>query len=110
MFENTAIQIATTKLASASLLPGSLFLMGGIVAWQLWRKQVKLQAETNELSEEFKAFKKQVTANHKKDNEADVSSPSPNKSTTSTNETTSAEKLGLFEFLINDNIQIRKQT
>lgn len=107
MFENTAIQIATSKLASVSLLPGSLFLMSGIVVWQLWRKQVKLQAETSELSKEFKAFKKQVTDGNKVDAESVASISSSDKSSSPAKDT-SPEKMGLFEYLINDNIQIRK--
>ncbi len=109
MFEKTAIQIATTKLTAASLLPASFFLMGGIVVWQLWRKQAKLQAETSKLSKEFESFKKQVADSQKTDGKSDASFSSTDKNTTPAKDTISPEKQGLFEYLINDNIQIRKQ-
>lgn len=60
MLKNTAIQLATGKLAGASLVPGSLFLLGGIAVWQLWLQQRQLQAQSNELGNELKDIKKQV--------------------------------------------------
>ncbi len=62
MFENTAIKITTSKLAStsASLLPGSVILISGIVVWRLWYKQAQLQTKTSELSNELKYLKKQI--------------------------------------------------
>ena len=62
MFENTAIKITTSKLAStsASLLPGSLILISGIVVWRLWYKQAQLQTKTSELNDELKYLKKQM--------------------------------------------------
>ena len=60
MLKNTAIKIATTKLANASLLPGSLVLIGGLVVWRLWSKQVQLQTQTSELSNALQDVKKQV--------------------------------------------------
>ena len=110
MLKNTAIQIATSKLASTSLLSGSLFLIGGVVVWQLWRKQLQLQTKTNKLSNEFKEFKQQAVYTNASDNtgsESVVPFSSPQKKDSSTKET-STEKLGLFEYLINDNIQIRQ--
>lgn len=64
MFENTAIKIGTSKLASssaASLLPGSLILVSGIVIWRLWYNQAQLQTKTSELNNEVKHLKKQMT-------------------------------------------------
>jgi len=62
MFENTAIKITTSKLAttSASLLPGSLILISGFVVWRLWYKQAQLQTETSELNDELNVLKKQM--------------------------------------------------
>ena len=60
MLENTAIKIVTGKLVNAPLLPGSLILVGGLVAWRLWSKQMQLQAETSALSDELQDVKKQV--------------------------------------------------
>ena len=62
MFENTAIKITTSKLAStsASLLPGSLILISGIVVWRLWYKQAQLQTKTSELNDELKHLNKQM--------------------------------------------------
>jgi hypothetical protein len=62
MLENTAIKITTSKLAStsASLLPGSLILISGIVVWRLWYKQAQLQTKTSELNDELKYLKKQI--------------------------------------------------
>ena len=58
MVENTAIKITTSKLAS--LLPGSLILISGIVVWRLWYKQAQLQTKTSELNDELKYLKKQI--------------------------------------------------
>jgi len=74
MFENTAIKITTSKLASssASLLPGSLILISGIVVWRLWYKQAQLQTKTSEFSDELESLKKQMTeikATNKADSE-----------------------------------------
>ena len=60
MFKNSAIQVATSKLASTSLLPSSLILIGGVVVWRLWRKQTQLSNETNELSNELEDIKDQL--------------------------------------------------
>ena len=60
MLKNTAVNLVTGKLANASLLPGSLILIGGLVVWRLWSKQVQLQTETSELSNELQDVKKQV--------------------------------------------------
>ena len=66
MLKNSAFKIASGKFASAPLLststilPSSLLLVGGIVAWRFWRRQGQLHAQTTELSDEFKKLKKQV--------------------------------------------------
>ena len=65
MIKNHLLKLSTTKIASAplipsSLLPGSLFLIGGLVVWRLWYKQAQLQAQTAELNDELKGMKKQV--------------------------------------------------
>ena len=72
MLKNSAIQFATRKLASTSLLPGSLILIGGIVVWRLWRKQAQLQTETSELSDDIKDIKEQL-AEVKADSESTTS-------------------------------------
>ena len=103
MFNNTAIKIATSKLASTSLLPGSFFLISGIVVWQLWRINVEL-----------KDVKKQVAeinvANTVDSESVTPVSSSLNESETVADTKTSPEKMGLFEYLINDNIQIRQHS
>ena len=78
MFENTAIKITTSKLASssASLLPGSLILISGIVVWRLWYNQAQLQTKTSELSDELKYLKKQM-ADIKTTNKADSGPAAP---------------------------------
>ncbi len=72
MFENTAIKLTTSKLAStsASLLPGSLILVSGIVVWRLWYKQEQLQTKTSALNKELRYLKKQI-AEIKATNKAD---------------------------------------
>lgn len=60
MLKNSAIKVATSKLASTSLLPSSLILIGGVVVWHLWRKQAQLSTETNELSNELEDIKDQL--------------------------------------------------
>ena len=87
MFKNSAVKIASSKFASAPLLPSSsilpfsLLLLSGIVVWKLWRKQGQLQTQTNELSDELKNIKKQV-AKIKTTEKADTTlSPSLKKAT-----------------------------
>lgn len=55
-----AVNIVTSKLPNAALLPGSLILISGLVVWKLWSKQAQLQTETSELSDELQDVKKQV--------------------------------------------------
>lgn len=66
MFKNHVFKLTTAKVVSAplipsSLLPGTLFLIGGLVIWRLWHKQAKLQVQTSDLSDELKGMKKQIT-------------------------------------------------
>ncbi len=65
MLKNHLLKLTSTKMASApllpsSLVPGSLFLVGGLVIWQLWKKQAKLQAQNSELSDDLTDVKKQL--------------------------------------------------
>ena len=66
MFKNSAFKIASGKFASAPLLststilPSTLLLAGGIVAWRFWKRQGQLHAQTSELSDELEKLKKQV--------------------------------------------------
>ena len=60
MLKNTAIQLAKSKLASVSLLSGSMFLVGGIVVWRLWHKQTQLQTQTNEMRDELMGVKRKM--------------------------------------------------
>ena len=83
--------------------------MSGIIIWHLWRKQEKLQAETSKLGKEFESFKKQVADSQKTDGEPNTSFSFADKNTTPKKDTINPAKQGLFEYLINDNIQIRKQ-
>lgn len=84
MLKNSAIQIAKSKLVSTSFLTGSLVLIGGIVIWQLWRKQVQLSTETDGLSDELNNIKKQL-AEVKKDSESTISMSSSLKKLSSLN-------------------------
>lgn len=84
MLKNSAIQLVTNKLASTSLLPGSLVIIGGIVVWQLWRKQAQLSTETSGLSDELKDVKRQL-AEIKEDSESADPFSSPLKKLASLN-------------------------
>jgi len=77
MLEKTVIKIVTGKLANAPILPGSLILIGGLVVWRLWSKQLQLQAETGVLSDELQDVKKQISeikATGEDDSETSLSS------------------------------------
>ena len=103
MLENSVVQISTGKLVSAIVIPNSILLIGGIILWRFWRnKQAQLQAETDELNNEVKHIREQMI-----DNQTANESPS-NKVPTSSEKHTSSVQVGLFEFLIEDNIQLRK--
>ncbi len=60
MVKNSAIKLAANKLANSSLLPGSLILIGGLVAWKLWARQDELQIETRKLAMQLKNVKRQI--------------------------------------------------
>lgn len=67
MYKSSAVKIVSGKLVSAPLLststilPSSLFLIGGIVVWRLWKRQGQLNTQTSELGDEVQKLKKQVT-------------------------------------------------
>lgn len=110
MLENSAIKLASVKFAGISLLPGSLLLVSGIIIWRLWRNQTQLKSETCELSDELKQLKKQVSENQAAFEESiQTNIPASSSSKTSPTKNVNPEKMGLFEYLINDNIQLRKQ-
>jgi len=105
MLENSVVQITTGKLVGAIVIPNSILLISGIILWRFWRnKQTQLQAETDELNNEVKHIREQMadiqTANENQLNEVPTSSFS--------DEQTDFDQIGLFEFLIEDNIQLRK--
>jgi len=128
MLQNSVVQISTGKLLGATLLPSSILLVSGIIIWQFWRnKQSHLQTETDVLNDELQQIKKEMadlqTANKK--TEADESAQTVNRSSavlqqtsaqktsaqqTSPKSAKSPEKMGLFEYLIEDNIQLRQST
>ncbi len=105
MLENSVVQITTGKLVGAIVIPNSILLISGIILWRFWRnKQTQLQAETDELNNEVKHIREQMTdiqtANESQLNKVPTSSFS--------DEQTDCDQIGLFEFLIEDNIQLRK--
>jgi len=106
MLQNSVIQMSTAKLVGATLLPNSILLISGIIVWRLWRnKQSRLQAETDDLTDEVKLIKEQMT-----DIQTAKNKSQSNKLASSTSgEGTNTDDTGLFEFLIEDNIQLRKQ-
>ena len=116
MLENSVVQISTGKLLGASLLPSSILLVSGIIIWRIWHnKQSRLQTETDVLNDELRQIKTQMadlqTANNK--TESDESMQTVNTSSAATEQTSqksgkSPGKTGLFEYLIEDNIQLRQ--
>ena len=101
MLQNSVIQMSTAKLVGATVLPNSILLISGIIIWRFWRnKQTQLQAETDGLTDEVKLIKEQMTDIQTAKNK----SPSP-----TSGEGINPDDTGLFEFLIEDNIQLRKQ-
>lgn len=120
MLENNVVQISTGKLLGASLLPSSILLVSGIIIWQIWRnKQSHLQTETDMLHDELRQIKKQIadlkTANNKAESDksrqtTNISSATARQTSQSQKSDLSSVKTGLFEFLIEDNIQLRQST
>lgn len=103
MLENSLIQMSTSKLVAAAILPNSILLITGIVIWRFWRKQqTKLQTTTDELKNEIKHLKKQMDNIQVEKHKDPPLKPS--------NKQTDSAQIGLFEFLIEDNIQLRKHT
>jgi hypothetical protein len=104
MLQNSVIQMSTAKLVGATVLPNSILLISGIIIWRFWRnKQTQLQAETDELTDEVKLIKEQMTDIQTATNK------SPSITAASLGEGKNPDDTGLFEFLIEDNIQLRKQ-
>ncbi len=119
MLENNVLGISAGKLLSASsLLPSSILLISGIIIWRIWHnKQSRLQTETDVLNDELKQIKKQMAdlqmANNKVESEQPiqtVKTSSVAQHTRQKRATISSEKTGLFEYLIEDNIQLREST
>lgn len=101
MLENNIVHISTSKLIGATILPNSILLISGIVIWRLWRnKHSQLQTTTDELKDDIKHLKEQIdkiqTEKHK------------HLPQTSSSKQTDTTQIGLFEFLIEENIQLRK--
>ena len=117
MFENSIIQMTTGKLVAATVLPNSILLISGIIIWRYWRhQQVQLQAETEELNDEVRLIKEQLVeiqlsknkvSDNNKNQPVVASSSSRHKGTSK--EGTDQKNIGLFEFLIEDNIQLRQK-
>jgi len=117
MLENSVVQISTGKLLGASLLPSSILLLSGIIIWQIWRnKQSRLQAKTDELNDELRQIKKQMadlqTANNKAESDESMQTVNTSASAQQTSQKSgkSPEEMGLFEYLIVDNILLRQST
>ena len=116
MFQNSVVQITTGKLVGATLLPSSVLLVSGIIFWRVWRKkQKKLQAETNGLTDELRLMKEQMADLQKANTPPSTASADPPFSSqpqkqqkSSINPEKSSADMGLFEYLIEDNIQIRQ--
>ncbi len=103
MLQNSVIQMSTAKLVGATVLSNSILVITGIVIWQFWRnKQTQLQVETDGLTDEVKQIKEQLIDLQASKNK----SPSDK---ASSGEGKNSDDTGLFEFLIEDNIQLRKQ-
>ena len=110
MLQNSVVQIATGKLLGATLLPSSVLLLSGIVIWRAWRnKQNHLQAETNELNDELRRMKEQMADLQQANTQATSAedTPAPSQPQQKKPEKHSAN-VGLFEFLIEDNIRMRQ--
>jgi len=104
MLQNSVIQMSTAKLVGATVLPNSILLISGIIIWRFWRnKQSQLQGQTDELTDAVKIMKEQMT------DIQSAKSKSPSNKAASSGEGTNPDDTGLFEFLIEDNIQLRKQ-
>ncbi len=117
MLGNNVIQISTGKLLGASLLPSSILLVSGIIIWRIWRnKQSRLQTETDVLNDELSQIKKQMadlqTANNKTEPDESMQTVNTSSATQHTSQKSgkSPGKMGLFEYLIEDNIQLRQST
>ncbi len=104
MLQNSVIQMSTAKLVGAALLPNSILLVSGIIIWRFWRnKQIQLQAETDELYDEVSLIKEQMT------DLQTAKDKSPSNKAASSGKGANPDDTGLFEFLIEDNIQLRNQ-
>ena len=112
MLENSVVQISTGKLIGITLLPSSVLLVSGIIIWRYWRKQqAHLQTETDELNDKVGQIIQQMADTQAEEAgiQATAESSAPQqKSTLKTDEDMAG--VGLFEFIIQDNIQLRQET
>ncbi len=117
MLENSVVQISTAKLMGVSLLPSSILLVSGIIIWRIWyNRQSCLQTKTDVLNDELRQIKKQMadlqTAKNKSGSDESMQTVNMSSAAQQTRQKTgqSPGGMGLFEYLIEDNIQLRQST
>ena len=118
MLENSVVQISTGKLLGASLLPSSILLVSGIIIWRIWHnKHSRLQTKTDVLNDELRQIKKQMADLQPAYNKTESDEPMQTVNTSSAVAQQTSQKsgkspgeMGLFEYLIEENIQLRQST
>lgn len=124
MLENNVVQISTGKLLGMSLLPSSILMVSGFIILRVWRnKQSCLQTKTEQLHDELRQLQKQIAELKKAQQKiAELQRATSNTESAESRHTVkpfaaqqsspesakSPVKMGLFEYLIEDNIQLRK--
>jgi len=103
-------------------MPNYILLISGIIIWRIWsNKQSRLQTEIDVLNDELRQIKKQMadlqTANNKAESDESMQTVNTSASAQQTSqksgkspEDKSPEEMGLFEYLIVDNILLRQST
>lgn len=118
MLGNNIVQISTAKLLGTSLLPSSILLVSGIIIWRIWSgKQSRLQTETDVLRDKLQHMQKQITELQEANNKAKSNDSMQTVKTSSSVAQKTSQKsgknpaeIGLFEYLIEDNIQLRQSS
>ncbi len=111
MVQTQGIAIKAAHTLSAHLLPGTVVVLGGLLAWKLWQqrqykhknaeKQTELTQQLDELQDQLDSLKTEQTMATEKPVVASVASLA------SYSTTAGSGKHTLFKRLINENVAIR---
>lgn len=107
MLEPSLTHIGGAKLLGTTLMPASLLVLMGVLAWQLWQSKQALnqleqqvKGQQQQLSQQLNELKQQIQTS------APSAAATPKYSTAAT---ANPSKLAMLKRLVEDNLSLRKQ-